>query len=306
MNNFIPKECIFTWYGHKKGVNQIQWFPRSAHLLLSCSNDQTIKIWNVYGDRKCLRTYKGHSAGVRNIYFNKDGSKFLSTGYDRWLKLWDTETGKVIWRGTSGKQAYDAKLYPENENEILCGQKNKIAVQWDMRANKIIQRYDEHLSAVNSVTFIDFNRRFVTTSDDKKIFIWDYGVPVVIKHIAEPTLHSCPYVCVHPNHKWILCQSMDNSIVIYGATNRFKQNSKKCFKGHLNAGYSCQVSVSPDGRFVTSGDAKGRVFFWDWNTCRFFQKLQCHKQVTMGCIWHPLETSKMATCSWDGLIKYWD
>ena len=29
-------------------------------------------------------------------------------------------------------------------------------------------------------------------------------------------------------------------------------------------------------------------------------------KVTIGCEWHPLEQSKVATCSWDGTIKYWD
>ena len=34
--------------------------------------------------------------------------------------------------------------------------------------------------------------------------------------------------------------------------------------------------------------------------------LKAHDKVTIGCEWHPLETSKVATCSWDGTIKYWD
>ena len=186
-------------------------------------------------------------------------------------KIWDTETGKVIWRGSSGKNIYDGKFYPLNENEILVGQKNKIAVTWDIRSNKIVQRYEEHLQTVNTVTFIDNNRRFVTTSDDKKIFIWDYGTPVVIKHISEPEMHSVPFVTVHPNQKWFVGQSMDNQLVVYGAMNKFFQNKKKHFKGHLNAGFAMQVDISPDGRFVMSGDAKGRLFFWDWKSSRIYR-----------------------------------
>ena len=43
---------------------------------------------------------------------------------------------------------------------------------------------------------------------------------------------------------------MDNQIVIYGVENRVRFNRKKTFKGHMVAGYACQVNFSPDGRWV--------------------------------------------------------
>lgn len=53
----------------------------------------------------------GHSKAVRDICFNNSGTKFLSAAYDRYLKLWDSETGKwatdnnalyVAYKGPSG------------------------------------------------------------------------------------------------------------------------------------------------------------------------------------------------------------
>jgi len=43
--------------------------------------------------------------------------------------------------------------------------------------------YEEHIGGINSITFLDNNKRFVSTSDDKKIYLWEFGIPVVIKHV---------------------------------------------------------------------------------------------------------------------------
>ena len=100
---FLPKEHVHTWKGHSKGVAAIRFIPTSGHLLLSCGLDAKIKILKVFGKRRCVQTYHGHSKAVRDICFNNDGTKFLSTGYDKQFKLWDTETGKVIGRYGNNK-----------------------------------------------------------------------------------------------------------------------------------------------------------------------------------------------------------
>ncbi len=66
------------------------------------------------------------------------------------------------------------------------------------------QEYNYHLAAVNTVTFVDEGRRFVSTSDDKTVRVWEFGIPVQIKYIADPSLHSIPAVAVHPNKQWFI------------------------------------------------------------------------------------------------------
>ncbi|KAI8608881.1 WD40-repeat-containing domain protein [Chytriomyces sp. MP71] len=119
-------------------------------------------------------------------------------------------------------------------------------------------------------------------------------------------MHSMPAVTLDPSKKFIACQSLDNQILIYSAKDRFKLQRKKIFKGHLVAGYACKPNFSPDGRFLVSGDSEGKLWFWDWKTCKVFKKMKAHDGVVMDVQWHPHETSKVATASWDGTIKYWD
>lgn len=95
-STFIPKKWVHTWAGHSKGVQAIKFFPKYGHFLLSASHDGRVKLWDVLTKRKCVRTYIGHTESVRAISITNNGRQFISAGYDKYVQLWDTETGQTI------------------------------------------------------------------------------------------------------------------------------------------------------------------------------------------------------------------
>ena len=119
-------------------------------------------------------------------------------------------------------------------------------------------------------------------------------------------MHSMPAVTAAPNGKVVACQSLDNKISIYHVGDRFKEMKKKVFKGHMVAGYACGLSFSPEMSYLASGDGDGKCCIWDWKTTRMVAKWKAHDRVCIDVLWHPHETSKVATAGWDGLVRYWD
>uniref|UniRef100_A0A286X8C7 Uncharacterized protein n=1 Tax=Cavia porcellus TaxID=10141 RepID=A0A286X8C7_CAVPO len=199
------------------------------------------------------------------------GIQFLSAAYDRYLKLWDTETGQC----TNRKVPYCVKFNPDEDkqNFFVAGMSHKNIVQWDIRSGEIVQECDRHLGAVNTIVFVDENRRSVSTSDDKSLRVWERDIPVDFKFKAEPSMHSMPAVTLSPNGKW------------------------------LASGYACQVGFSPDMSCVISGDGNGKLNIWDWNTTKLYSRFKAHDEVWG---WGFSSTSKVITCGWDGVIKLWD
>ena len=310
-NCYIPKKLKYTFNGHNKLVQKIQFFPKYGHLLLSCSQDRKIKIWDVFNHKKCIQTYLGHSMGVRDISFSFDGKLFLSTSFDKSIKLWDTETGKV-------KRTYELKKIPlcikyntgiGHTDEFIVGTNYKKIFNFDIRDNRInkpSEIYDEHFGSINSLTFIENGDRFISTSDDKKIFVWDCGIPNAIKHVADPLMHAISAATLHPDNNHYLGQSLDNKIVTYEIRPHFKRAKKRTFEGHVNAGNTCGIDCSSDGRFVCSGDADGKIWFWDFKTTRNYTTINAHKGVVSDIKWNPIHPCLVASCSWDGTIKLWD
>lgn len=143
------------------------------------------------------------------------------------------------------------------------------------------------MGAINTITFLDYGKRFVSTADDKKIYLWEFGIPVVAKHISEPNMNSIPAATLHPNGQHWAGQSMDDKVLIYDCKGNFKQNKKKVFQGHKNQGFACGIKFSPDGQFLASGDAEGKMWFWNWKTNKNYRTIKAHDQVCIDIDWHP-------------------
>ncbi|KIM52843.1 hypothetical protein SCLCIDRAFT_32310 [Scleroderma citrinum Foug A] len=186
---------------------------------------------------------------------------------------------------------------PHLANE--AGSEETFIPKYDINSGEITQEYDQHLGPVNTITFVDENRRFVTTSDNKMIRAWDFDIPMVIKYIAELHMHLMPAVTLHPSNRYFVAQLLDNQILMYN----FWQHRKKQFAGHSVAGYACQIGFSPDGKWISSGDSTGDVVFWDWKTGRMKVQLKAHSKVVIAHEWLPHETSKVVTAAFEGVFR---
>lgn len=55
------------------------------------------------------------------------------------------------------------------------------------------------MGAVNTLSFVDNNKKFVSFGDDKKIFMYEFGVNVIIKNLFHENLGAIHSSVVHPN-----------------------------------------------------------------------------------------------------------
>ena len=110
---------------------------------------------------------------------------------------------------------YVVKLFPHADNIFVVGCFNNKVVAYDATTGKITQEYNHHLAPVNTITFVEDNgTKMVTSSDDKKVLVWEWDIGVPIKYISDPTMHSMPLITMHPSEKYLVCQSLDNKILV--------------------------------------------------------------------------------------------
>ena len=73
--------------------------------------------------------------------FSRDGKQFITGSYDRFIKLWDTETGQCITKLTNRKIPYCLKFNPDENRQhlFLAGCNDKKVSCWDTRSGNIVQ-----------------------------------------------------------------------------------------------------------------------------------------------------------------------
>lgn len=304
-----PKKLLHTWTEHTKGVNCIRFIPKTGHLLLSAGQDERIKLWDVNGEgRPCMRTFYGHNKPIREVNFSPDGGRFISCAFDKTWKMWDTETGKCPLYRDHGNIPFTGIFDPVGETLLIGGGDGRI-IQVDPRSGEVACSYQGHRGPINSIIFIPSERNniFVSSGDDKTVRVWELGIGTeplkMIKAVGLPVLTGG---ALHPTEPFLAYQALQSpSLSIFSLQDYITARPRQ-FGGHKTLGFGCQVCFSPDGRFLCSGDGNGQVVIWNWKTGQIARRIDAHPQVSIGVQWNPQETSRLATCSWDGTIKYWE
>jgi len=91
----VPTTKEWTNAAHAGATNRIKWnIPTYSHLLVSCSMDTTVKIWNVWSKLDpCVQVLRSHDRAVKDVGWNHDGKQILSSSYDKTAVVSDVETG---------------------------------------------------------------------------------------------------------------------------------------------------------------------------------------------------------------------
>jgi F-box/WD-40 domain protein 7 len=80
-------EIFYIFFFFLKGhTGVIRCLKADSQKILSCSDDKTIKIWNIETGERYV-TLRNHTDGVTCLQFND--YYILSGSYDRTIKLWD-------------------------------------------------------------------------------------------------------------------------------------------------------------------------------------------------------------------------
>lgn len=126
--NASKQERVFS--DHKRTVNRICWHFENPDLLLSGSQDGTMKIWDLReADAAAKLTFQGQSEAVRDVQFNPFYQNFFGACFDNGtIQVWDMRKPNACERNITAHQGLVNCIdwHPEDRSLIASGGRDRL------------------------------------------------------------------------------------------------------------------------------------------------------------------------------------
>lgn len=265
-------------------------FSQDGKALLSCSDDYTLKLWDV-SSRRLSKTMKGHGGWVvAGEFLPGQSETILSASNDSSLKTWhpDDYVGAYLVQDVSDngskpnrqteahdKDIWSASFSPTGDRVITASRDHTARImtidQDTFEFKDIVRLQDELLDEGTSFVAMSMqvdvpNQRLYIGSADSTIRIWDLRLGTEISRAPGTGLNTS--FAISRDGRLMLSGSDSTAIKailwkLDPAGQRPPQILKR-FKGHDQE--VTAFAISPDSRYLFTGDRHGFGILWDAKT----------------------------------------
>jgi len=166
------RAILKTWKEHKQPVWVTQWHPTELTDLMSCSDDRTVRLWDLPSDKSVMR-FDGHQDYVRCGAFMPAQSGLLVSGsYDQTVRLWDSRAGGKAAMVFKHAAPIEAVLPMPSGTAVLATSDNVISVL-DIVAAKPIQMLRNHQKAVTALSLANNGDRLLSGALDGHVKVFE-------------------------------------------------------------------------------------------------------------------------------------
>eukprot|EP01043_Picozoa_sp_COSAG02_P009061 COSAG02_NODE_302_length_25234_cov_43.365307_1_plen_730_part_10 len=281
--------------GHSRTVHSLSWHPEEPKQLLTCSQDTTMKLWDLRaGLEKCvLTTFSGrHGAAVpvRSVQFHPGGypTLFLAGLENGQVQVWDTRRIQEHVCATRGCVCGSSRSNPwlgwENDSDVsLQNAKNKFVK---------VQAHDRHVFSVQwHPTEKDW---FASSGRDGMVHCWDLSKDVrnPVKSIKNMDFKSgVSRVAWRPGYESCLA-------TCGGGLNDYKIHVWDADRPYLPL---CFFKAGLPPERAKASAAKANLGDGKVPEVQQEQHDQGHTDDVTGLLW--LDENRLASCSKDGTVR---
>jgi coatomer subunit beta' len=172
--NYNTMDKVKQFEAHTDYIRHIAVHP-TLPVILTCSDDMLIKLWDWDRNWACTQVFEGHSHYVMQVVFNpKDTNTFASASLDRTVKVWSLGSPVPNFTLEGHERGVNAIDYYTGGDRpyLVSGADDRLVKVWDYQTKACIQTLDGHSHNVAAVAFHPELPLIVTGSEDGAVKLW--------------------------------------------------------------------------------------------------------------------------------------
>jgi WD40 repeat protein len=165
---------VNSFQAHGLSFYRIKQSPFNTNYVATCSEDATVKIWNVSSSFNwtLITTYSQHSSRVLALEWI-DNDTLASGSYDQTVKIWSPTTGQTKKTIQTNHDVWSLKLL-NNQIHLAAGlgyQSGDINI-YNINDGNLVSSLRGHTANVNDLVQISADQ-LASSSYDKTVRIWN-------------------------------------------------------------------------------------------------------------------------------------
>ncbi len=313
-------ELLQTLQGHDGCVSSLAFLP-AGRTLVSASWDTTLRLWDlksgrpismiettdIEGETVYLKAgeiggfspdIKANKGSILALSVSPDGKTLATAGLDKTIKLWSTQSGKLV-RTLKGHKDYvlSVSFGPEGRR-LLSGSWDGAIKLWNANTGALIRTINSHDEGVYCVSFSPLGKILASASADKTIIIRSADTSEFIRNLKG---HQSDVYCISfsPDGKTLASASANGTIKLWSV---YSGALLQTLEGHENSVYC--ISFSPSGEILASGSKDKTVKLWSVDSGELIRTMEGHEGRVYAVAFNAGATV-LASASGKGTIKLW-
>ena len=260
-----------------------------------------VRVWREGGQILHL-AWQAHADMVRTLAFSPDERTLASGSLDGSVKLWDVESGALLWAAWQTKGTNCLAFAPGGRLLASGGYEASVRL-WDPKLGTALQELP-HPGTVFSLAWSPDGHLLASGDVAGTIRLWEIGPsPATCVEVLAGHSSWVPGLAFAPDGRTLASASWDGSVKLWELGEEGRLCVGQTLVGHTD-GVRC-VAWSPDGATLASGSFDHTIRLWDTQQGTSRVVLSGHSAAVVRLAFTP-DSRQLLSSSEDGTLRLWD